>query len=256
MNRLHYFEQNKNHRQLGETLLPSPIRQLLTTLFALMLASALGLALLAARALVTQRLDYLFLVWNLLLAWAPLCFVSVAALLYFWRGWKSAPFLGCAILWLLFLPNAPYIVTDFIHLRPRAPVPLWLDVFLVMSFASTGLMLGFISLNVMHRIAAHALGWKAGWAFTSAILALCGFGLYLGRFIRLNSWEPILNPVYLIGEVLDSIGHLAGDFKSQAFVLIAFGFLFGGYLLLYALTHFQFIPIGVCPSCREQRSTP
>lgn len=236
MNWLHYFEQNK---------IQSPIRQLLMTLFALVLTSGLGVALLAARAMVTQRLDYGFLFWNLILAWAPLGFAGIAALLYLWRGWKSPIFLGCAVLWLLFLPNAPYIVTDFIHLRPRPPVPLWLDIFLVMSFAGVGLLLGFISMNVMHRIAAHAFGWKAGWAFTASILALCGFGLYLGRFIRLNSWEPILSPIYLIGKVLDSIGRLAVDFKSQTFVLIAFGFLFGGYLLLYALTHFQFAPIPI-----------
>ena len=102
-------------------LLQYPIRQLLMTVLALLLASALGVALFCARALVTQRLDYIFLVWNLILAWSPLFFSGSAALVYLWRGHKSFAFIGCAILWLLFLPNAPYIVTDFVHLRPRPP---------------------------------------------------------------------------------------------------------------------------------------
>jgi uncharacterized membrane protein len=166
-------------RAILAILLQYPIRQLLMTVLALLLASALGVALFCARALVTQRLDYIFLVWNLILAWSPLFFSGAAALVYLWRGHKSFAFIGCAILWLLFLPNAPYIVTDFVHLRPRPPVPLWLDIFLIMSFAGTGLLLGFVSLNIMHRIAAHAYGWRTGWAFTAGALALCGFGLYL-----------------------------------------------------------------------------
>ncbi|MGY8654118.1 MAG: DUF1361 domain-containing protein [Verrucomicrobiia bacterium] len=236
-------------------LLQYPIRQLLMTVLALLLASALGVALFCARALVTQRLDYIFLVWNLILAWSPLFFSGSAALVYLWRGHKSFAFIGCAILWLLFLPNAPYIVTDFVHLRPRPPVPLWLDIFLIMSFAGTGLLLGFVSLNIMHRIAAHAYGWRTGWAFTAGALALCGFGLYLGRFIRLNSWELLLSPFYLVGKVIDATTRLAGDFRSQTFVLIAFAFLLGSYLLLYALTQFQITPAKICQSCGNDRQS-
>ena len=92
-------------------------------------------------------------------------------------------------------------------------MPLWLDIFLIMSFAGTGLLLGFVSLNIMHRIAAHPYGWRTGWAFTAGALALCVFGLYLGRFIRLIRWEPLLTPFYLLGMVIDATTRLTGEFR-------------------------------------------
>jgi uncharacterized membrane protein len=95
--------------------------------------------------------------------------------------------LAFAFLWLLFLPNSPYLVTDLVHLKPRPSVPLWFDILLVQSFVLTGLLLGFLSVYLMHRLVTHAYGWKIGWLFTLLILALTGFGIYLGRFERWNS---------------------------------------------------------------------
>ncbi len=108
------------------------------------------------------------------------------------------PFLG---LWLLFFPNAPYILTDFIHLRPVGSVPLWYDLILVITYALTGVFLGLISLYLMQSLVRRAFGVVTSWVFTLGVLAVTGFGVYLGRFPRWNSWDLLTDPVTLLADI-------------------------------------------------------
>ncbi|MCC6459079.1 MAG: DUF1361 domain-containing protein [Saprospiraceae bacterium] len=140
-----------------------------------------------------------FLGWNLFLAWVP----YLAAL----RFERSGSRLRWAwfLLWLLFLPNAPYIVTDFIHLHHRPPVPVWYDMVMLFSFASTGLMLGLLSLYEIRL----ALGRQWSRLFTESIMCaaigLAGFGVWLGRFQRWNSWDVFSNPAGLLRDLLHTV---------------------------------------------------
>jgi uncharacterized membrane protein len=104
-------------------------------------------------------------------------------------------------LWLAFFPNAPYILTDFWHLRERAPIPVWYDLGLLAAFALSGLFLAVFSLHTMSRIVRDYLGVIAGGLFAAAVLALGGLGIYLGRFLRWNSWDLVLNPRGVLGDV-------------------------------------------------------
>src|SRR5581483_11103123 len=121
--------------------MPETARRRLRLLAALGATCALALALLGVRIAYSHRLTYDFLAWNLVLAAIPLGLaVSIDHLLD--RSERRAS-LALMPFWILFLPNAPYIVTDFVHLAPRPEVPLWFDVLLFSAFAWSGLLLGF-----------------------------------------------------------------------------------------------------------------
>lgn len=136
---------------------------------------------------------YSFLLWNLALAMIPAVAASIFAAANR-RGWpvlvQTVPFAA----WLLFLPNAPYIVTDFIHLAPDPRVPLWFDIAVLVSSAATGLLLGYASVAVVQTVFARAWGRAAGWGLAIAALMMSGFGIYAGRFLRWNSWDAVARP--------------------------------------------------------------
>ena len=146
-----------------------------------------------------------FLGGNLILAAIP--FAISQWLLFFPPRGNAALFAG-VFLWLLFFPNAPYLVTDLIHLaRTRPPVPLWFDLALFLSFAWNGLMLGYLSLLDLHSTMAKRFGRRAGWAFAGAALVLASFGIYIGRFLRWNSWDLFVRPRPLLSDVSERLFH-------------------------------------------------
>ncbi len=168
-----------------------------STLILLTLISLFSLALVAARVLYSQQINYIFLLWNLFLAWLPLLFAYLAL------RWQKRPFLALAatFLWLLFFPNAPYLVTDLIHLRAIEPVPLWYDLILLLDFALLGLFLGLTSLRIMHRLVNGRFGPFAGWTFVLFVLSIGGLGVYIGRFLRWNSWDLFVRPLALTADI-------------------------------------------------------
>src|SRR5512133_1596649 len=166
-----------------------------------------------------------FLAWNLVLAWVP--WLSARRL----AGARSRGALaGLGAAWLLFLPNAPYLVTDLVHLRPRPPVPASLDVLLFASFALAGCALAWGSLDAVHAPLVRALGRARAALAVAGILLLTGFGVYLGRFERWNSWDLLARPR---GVLTDAAGAL-GDPRALAFSAAVAAFVGAGYLLLAA----------------------
>jgi uncharacterized membrane protein len=100
-----------------------------------------------------------------------------------------------AVLWLIFFPNAPYILTDFQHLANRTKeLPIWYDVMMLIWFAFTGLLLGMVSLFLMQEIIRREFGRWIGWAFVALVAGLSSAGVYMGRFLRWNSWDILYNP--------------------------------------------------------------
>lgn len=136
---------------------------------------------------------YLFLGWNLFLAAIPA--FAAARLGRERASWRQV---GWLALWLAFLPNAPYLVTDFVHLRARPPVPLWFDIALLISCAATGLLLGYASVADVQRFIARKFGEATAWLCAASALVLSGAGIYLGRFLRWNSWDILANPIAIV----------------------------------------------------------
>jgi uncharacterized membrane protein len=198
-------------------------------LYPLFLSTFLALGIFAGRVLASQSWDHRYLVWNLFLAWIPyLASFWAASLhgLYPGRWWIL---LLPGMLWLAFFPNAPYILTDFFHLRELPHVPLWYDVGLLAIFAWTGLFLAIASLRTMQSIVGTYLGRLASWAFVAVILALSGLGLYLGRFSRWNSWDLLLQPVNIFEDLsvrllnpLDNLGFVGFTLMFTAILLVCY----------------------------------
>jgi uncharacterized membrane protein len=162
--------------------------------YALALSSGLAVGILAARVLRAEQRSYRFLAWNLFLAWAPYCWSLWAAAIQrrYPREWWRLMAPGA--LWLLFFPNAPYLITDFVHLYERPPVPLWYDIGLLAAFAWSGCFLAVVSLQTMQRLVRQYCGGQVSWLFVCASISLSGLGVYLGRFERWNSWDVLFYP--------------------------------------------------------------
>jgi uncharacterized membrane protein len=183
-------------RRLRQLYLPLP-----RSLYSVALSSLLAVTLFACRVYRSRNVTYVFLVWNLFLAWVPYLGSLWADHLYRSqpRRWWRLLFPGA--LWLAFFPNAPYIITDFFHLQERSPVPLWNDTGMLAIFAWTGLFLAVFSLRIMQRLVKRHLGSILSWLFVAVTLGLSGLGIYLGRFLRWNSWDLLLHPRGVLGDV-------------------------------------------------------
>ncbi|CAM3791358.1 DUF1361 domain-containing protein [Cohnella lubricantis] len=179
--------------------------------------SLLCVLLLIVRAYQLETLRFGFLLWNLFLAWLPLIVSMLAAGLH--RGVRGAArTIGIVVLgiaWVLLYPNAPYLTTDLIHLINdptynwyigERSLLVWYDLIVFVLFSWCGLLLGYLSMYHFHALVRTYAGRTAGWLFVLVVSFLGGFGIYLGRVIRLNSWDAVFNPFRLIDGVREGLG--------------------------------------------------
>ncbi|PYJ00439.1 MAG: hypothetical protein DME25_20715, partial [Verrucomicrobia bacterium] len=152
-------------------------REMAVPTLALTFASGASVALIVARVLWTGNIRYVFLVWNLFLAWVPLILALLACEKYQSGSGRNWRFYALSGAWLLFFPNAPYIFTDLIHLTNRYFAHFWVDMVLILLCALTGLVLGFVSLFLMQAVVTRMLGRLASWIFIAAVTGLSGFGI-------------------------------------------------------------------------------
>jgi uncharacterized membrane protein len=220
-------------------------------MLALTFASAVCVGLVLARIISTGNLRYCFLVWNLFLAWLPLVFALLAQETFERQGawsWRLALLGG---IWLLFFPNAPYIFTDLSHLTARFAAHFWVDLMLILSCALTGLVLGFVSLYLVQGIVLRASGAMLSWLFVAGVAALSGFGVWLGRFLRFNSWDVVFRPVELYRGIGSGASEPLRPAASFAFAALFALFLFITYVMLYALTQLRRLPATAPPPVPE-----
>jgi uncharacterized membrane protein len=172
--------------------------------FLLILMTGFCFLLSILRVLFSGTSFFLFLNWNLFLAAIPYFLTASIPSRKVGRI-QQLKILGVSMVWLLFFPNAPYILTDLFHLRLETSVPKWFDLVLIISFAWTGLLFGFLSLMKIERLYTNFFtGKQIAW-FSSIILFLASFGVYLGRFLRWNSWDVINNPGHLLFDISDRV---------------------------------------------------
>ena len=200
-------------------------------LYPLALSSALAAGLLTARIYYSHRWTFIFLLWNLFLAWIPyLCSLWITSLHQrnphrWWYLFIPGFF------WLIFLPNAPYMVTDLLHLNERQPVPFWYDIGMLATFAWTGCFLAFASIRAMQDVVGDFLGRWVSWLFAFSMMGLSGVGIYLGRFMNWNSWDVILHPQIVLANLASDFAHPIRN--PQPFGVAA---LFAALLLVFYLT--------------------
>jgi len=194
-------------------------------------ASLLCVLLLEIRSQLWAVQPYRFMIWNLFLAWLPLLAAGGAARLANRpAALRKTLLIAC---WLLLFPNAPYLVTDWIHpimngayrWADQTSMRLWTEIVLFTLFAWIGLMLGYLSIRLVHEMILRSPLRAAGWPFVAAVSFLGGFGVYLGRFARLNSWDVVLDPHGLRESVMEGLGGKG----------VTFSLLFGAVILIVYL---------------------
>ena len=202
---------------------------------ALALLSLFSVALVATRYFYSGEPLFGWLIWNLFLAWIPF---GLSIVLYdrYRGGARPASLVPLAALWLLFLPNAPYILTDFKHLAPSPAVPLWVDVVVIAAPAWTGMLLGFLSLYLVQSVLRQLAGARVAWVAAVAVLGLASFGIYLGRVLRWNSWDVIANP-----GILSDLGSIVVDPRAVGMTVLLSGFLTLSYLVVYSFMRLEVI---------------
>lgn len=198
------------------------------------------LAMVQFRLAISGVYYFKFLIWNMFLAVIPFGVSSVTRVLFQTKPSKAILASGF-FFWLLFFPNAPYILTDLFHLRRYQGVPFWYDLLLILSFGCTGLMLGYASLVDFHTMISKAYNKFIGNIFVISSLLLSGFGIYLGRFERWNSWDIVSNPKGLAKDILKPVLYPTQNLRVW-YITIAFAlFLIIGYYTIRQLNKLAII---------------
>lgn len=153
------------------------------------------------RILLTGTTEFLFLNWNLFLAFIP-WFISL--MLFFSNSLRgnSLMLTSLVLMWLIFFPNSPYILTDLFHLRDRGNAPVWFDLIIILSFGWTGLLFGFHSLKNIEELLKQKLNHILLKILTVIFFFITSFGVYLGRYQRWNSWDIIHNPMPILTDII------------------------------------------------------
>ncbi|MFC1655816.1 DUF1361 domain-containing protein [Patescibacteria group bacterium] len=220
-----------------------------TSLKVLFALSVMLFILLIIRVLVTERTGYLFLLWNLFLAWVPLLLSLVIIDIYSKKyRFKNFLLIIVGLFWLFFYPNAPYLITDFIHLDKytfmtlkeqgnyfstyvfHTDLLMWFDFTLLSIAIGIGILLGFISLFILHKIVKKHFNSMIGWLFVTIVTFLTSIAIYIGRFIRFNSWDIFSDPFEVLRVFIENI-----NYEFLIFVGLFFILLKGSYIALYSL---------------------
>jgi uncharacterized membrane protein len=161
------------------------------------------IVLLIVRVIWSNSFNYVFLLWNLLLAYIP---VVLSKWMYQnktinqWQIIKWVAF----ICWLVFLPNAPYIITDLMHLHYNHNAPKYFDIVLVFVCAFTGLVFYIVSIMQMERWWKKQTQLHLFWLYVATFF-LTSFGIYLGRYMRFNSWELLTHPSEIVSQIIHRV---------------------------------------------------
>lgn len=172
----------------------------------LILSCVFSILLVLVRLAVTGKSVFIFLPWNLALAWFP---YGLSKWLIGKPGWieNRLKLVLAMLAWIIFMPNAFYILTDLFHLLPRQESSRWFDLTLIFSFAWNGLLFGILSVREMEKIVLASFSMKSSLLFLVPVMWLNAFGVYIGRYMRFNSWDVLTNPFQLAGEILDMLVH-------------------------------------------------
>ena len=176
------------------------------------MASLIGLTgvsavLFLAGAAANHNLHFSYLLWNLFLAWLPLLVTLVLLRSLRERLWSSWLPLALTLLWLLLLPNSFYMISDFVHLQEVQRQSVLFDAVMFTSCIFTATLLGFSSLYIMHNELRRRFALRTSSVLVGVILFLCSFAIYLGRGLRWNSWDVLVNPAGILFDVSDRLIH-------------------------------------------------
>jgi uncharacterized membrane protein len=202
----------------------------------LLFLSLIGYLMVLLREIITHQQAFGFLIWNLFLAWIPVILSVLISMIFSLkkRLLKYSLLVPIACLWLLFYPNAPYMITDFIHFRNNHSFLIWYDLVIYTLFIWTAFLLGFVSMYIVMKQIEQRADKITSWLFVLSTLFLSSYGVYLGRFVRHNSWDLLFNPFIIMKSVFININCQSLIFSLSFGTLLAILYAF-----LYSLTYLK-----------------
>ncbi len=190
-------------------------------IIALVVSTLVSVGLFGYGAWRNHSLEYDYLSWNLLLAWLPLIFSVRLVLILQRKLWSSWEAMMMSFLWLVFLPNSFYMISDFIHLQDVRTVDILYDAVMFTSFIYTGVVLGFSSLYLIHLQFKRRLSSPVASAWIAFTLLVCSAAIYVGRDLRWNSWDIVTNPGGLLFDISDRLLH-PSEYPQMLVTIISF----------------------------------
>lgn len=228
---------NQNYNIWGTKVWTGKLVMLITLLIATGFCVALGIHLRDY----TGRDIYRYLNWDIFLGWVPIGLaLCIDVFVKLRKSWiKNILVIGAGIVWLLFYPNSVYLVTDTLHPFVHFEVPsgqrflfhleFWYHLFLFFVAAILGLGLGTYSLSSIQQLVSERYGVVRSWIFAHIVLILSSIGIYIGRFIRWNSWNAITHPKLIWKDVIDIVTdpvqlHFMFVFTAMIWVISLIGY--------------------------------
>jgi uncharacterized membrane protein len=191
----------------------------------------------AAGAISNRSLELWYFIWNLFLSWLPLLFALWLIGVLKRKPWSSWQGVTLSLLWLFFLPNSFYMVSDYIHLQDYQRVNIVYDTLMFSAFILTSLMLGYTSLYLVHRELMRRLKTFNAWLWVSGVLVLCSYAIYLGRDLRWNTWDVLVNPAGILFDVSETVLHPTDHYLALTTTVTFSVFLGSLYFVLWQLAH-------------------
>lgn len=206
--------------------------------FSLVCLNLLSIFFLVARIILTGNITYWFLAWNLALAWVPVAAILVLQERLNNKAWLTWFNVSCTAVWLFFLPNSFYVMTDVIHLQSRGDISIMFDAVMIMSYALNGLILGYMSLLIMHKLLITRLKPMRSHQIIIFVLLLSSFAIYLGRYLRWNSWDVLVSPTGLLFDVSERFINPIVHIQTYAMTIAFFLFLSVLYYFVFQLVQY------------------
>ncbi|HEV2403459.1 MAG TPA: DUF1361 domain-containing protein [Candidatus Saccharimonadales bacterium] len=184
-------------------------------------SSLVSISLFLTNAHTTHSWALAYMNWDLFLAWIPLLLSLWLARALGHKLWSSWQTLLITVLWLCFLPNSFYMISDFIHIQDVSPMYVLSSTIMLSSFILNGIVLGYLSLFLIHQELLKRVSQRLAAALIGAVLVLCSFAIYLGRDLRWNSWDIVRDPSSVL---VDIANHLANPLARSDLLATTFGF--------------------------------
>ncbi len=208
-------------------------RRVLGVLF---MSSMVSVSLLVIRMVAVGNTRFWFMLWNLFLAWLPLLFALGLRANLLKKPLSNWQNMLLFVVWLGFLPNSFYIMSDLIHLQSSGETSVLYDIAMMMSFVINGLILGYISVWIVHHLMLKRL--RASYAHTiiALVFLASGFAIYLGRYLRWNTWDILFNPAGLLFDLSERIINPLIHAQTYIVTLVFFVVIGSTYMVVYELT--------------------
>jgi uncharacterized membrane protein len=177
--------------------------------------------------------DFIYMIWNLFLAWLGFAAALVLERALHRSVWSSWYVLLLTALWLIFLPNTFYMLTDFIHIHELTMADLVQGVIMLSSFILNGVILGLLSVHIVHRELIKRVKARTAWTLVGFTLLICSFAIYVGRELRWNTWDIILNPTSVLFDVSERLLNPAAHLGMLSITLGFFALLLSLYTVAW-----------------------